>query len=210
MTKQSFVAAALLILGLMLAGCGPKLTAQTLKSIDQGNQQTAIATAQAKQKSAVDLAKEKAKATLSQANGYDNPIAHPVAATNNLVVEIRPWLIRITIISFVLWAALFGLSYTKFTLLNFLIPVFRWLAILSLAAVMTLPFLPLMFAAVAAAAIALLIYELFKDRWNIAEAIDDEEAIFDLKPLPAKPPATSTPTASPAATPAATSSTPAA
>lgn len=182
----------ILVTSLLLAGCAPKLSPQTQLKIRQ-----------LQQKSAVAVAEAHAKADESQAQGHDTPVMHPIAATNNLVVEIRPILIWITVVSFVLWAVQFGLSFTSFSFLAGLAPVFRWVSVLSLAGLITLPFLPLGFLIMGIALVSLVIYELVKDKGKVPEALEDTETVLihlthptAATPEPASPPAVSTTPAS--------------
>lgn len=187
--------ALLLALLFILTGC-MGLTPQTRSTLAQVKQKTAIATANTNAKSATDLAKEKAAAALNHAKGTDSPIAHPINATNNLVVELRPWLIGIAVVSGLLWAIEFGLSFTPYKFLSFAAPIFRWVAVLSFAALIALPFLPAGIAIAGAAVICLLIYELVKDKGKVLDALHDSEDVFieavhpdPASPAPASPPA---------------------
>jgi hypothetical protein len=148
-----------------LIGCATSLTPQTKTQI-----------AQIQNKSALDQAKAKAAAELDQLNGKNKPLTHPIAAANETVEEIKPYLIALLLFSFTAWAVLFGLSFTAFSFASFLGPVFRWVWILSASALAALPFLPLGALIILGALVGLFIYELVKNKGNVVEAFDDTEA----------------------------------
>ena len=187
----------------LLFGC-THLTPQTKQTIEQDQQQSAIDTAKVEDQSAIDIAKEKAKDALSQIQGENSPIAHPIEATNNLVVKLRKPLIVAVVLFGFLWALEFGLSFTSFNILSPFAPVFRWLAILSLAALIALPFLPLGVAIIGGAFLGLLIYELVRDHGNVKQAVADTESTLGFG-TPASSPAPAVGSAKPAPLPASAS-----
>jgi hypothetical protein len=172
-----------------LSGCAPAvhLTPQTTAKIEALQQDAAIAKEQAieqaeKVKTDEQTTEQKviANARIKTLQGQLSPVRHPFAATNNLVRELRPWLIAATIASGVIFALSFGLPFF-FPSLTFLTPLRSWLRsifILSGLSLLCLPFVPLLFYVVGGAALVLLGYELWRDKGNVKQAISDEAKLL--------------------------------
>lgn len=175
-TRMAIVTIEAFLLALLFGCTATKLTPQTKATIDQAAQQTAVEEAQVEDQSTIDIAKEKAAATLNTLKGQDSPIKHPVQATNNLVKELHPILLKIFVISALLWAIIYGLSFTRFNLLDPILPALRWVCILSGAALIALPFLPAGACIVIGVFVGLIVYELVRDHGNVKQAISDTES----------------------------------
>ena len=178
---------AVLMAGLPL-GCAVRPDAATQKQVQTITNQSAIAQANTKAKDAVNAL-----------HGTDSPVTHPIAAANETVKSLRPWLILLSLIGVFGWIVCFAFSGYLPLLGSFIVPL-RWVAILSVTALFTLPFLPWTFLALCAAAIGLVIYELVK-----TESITGTETAIEniVDPLIGIKPAV-TSSATPAASPTAT------
>ena len=185
-----------------LTGCAPKvhLTPQTQTQVNQIQQDVAIekekATAEAERVKDEEQTTEQkviAAARIATLRGQLNPTRHPFAATNNLVREIRPWLIGFTIAAGVLFALSFGLPGV-FPAMTFLVRLRHWTFctfVICGLALLFLPFLPTMFYVTGGAAIVLLVYELWRDKGNVKQAVDDAEQLVGFGSFPGGPPASS-------------------
>jgi hypothetical protein len=172
--RKSFLYFFLIATALMLGACGDLRQYRPDAATTQRLQVIA-------NQDAVKLQTAKDKDKLGQELGKNAPASHPIDAGNYAVSRIRPWLIGLTIASFVLWVVLFGLSFTSFSFLSGLIPAARWMAVLSVTALFVLPYLPIGIFLLIAAVCGLLIYELVKDKGNVTEAVSDAETILGIE-----------------------------
>lgn len=183
--------AMLAFVAVMAGGCDPTLTPETKTKISATQQDTAIAKAKIEaaattQKAAVEaagdvkLAKVKSDAAVNQVQGATAPIAHPLAATNNLVVEFRPWLIWATAIASLGWIALLALRMSGLFVMAGLERFVRFLAILLFVALAALPWLAWASLFIVIAAAALIVFEMVKDKGNVQQAIRDAEAVIGI------------------------------
>jgi len=154
--RDTVLTVALLILALLMAGI--PIGCET-----QPDQQTKAQVQTIVNKSAVAVADQKAADKLAAIKGTDSPVTHPIAAANQSVKALRPWLILLSIIGTVGWILAFGFG-AEIPLLTKFSTSFRWIAVLSLTALFTLPFIPISFFVLAAVFVGLVIYELVKTR----------------------------------------------
>lgn len=178
------------LVGGMLAGCAPRahLTPQTTATIEQHHQEAAIETEEVADQAEVEIAQVQSKAAVKQVQGQTSPSRHPIAAANNVVRELHPWLIAVELVSGLLWAVAFGLSFTPFRFLNFLKPVFLSILSLCTVALFLLPLVPWILGLAIAAIVGLLVYMLVKDRGNVTQAIHDSEQLLGIESKTAAPP----------------------
>ena len=143
--------------------------------------QGTIAVAKATTQGALKLQTTKDANAVNKENGTNAPATHPIAATNNTVAELHGVLVILTIVSFVAYAVLFGLSFSSYKeAVTPFVPPVRMVAVLFAVALFTLPFMPIAIFAVIGAAVGLFIYELIRAKGNVKLAIEDEESDLGL------------------------------
>ena len=188
MTRLALVLIPALVI--LSPGCATHVSPAAQKQIQQVTDQSAVKVAQAKGAGDVKLQNAKSKNAVNAENGKNAPVLHPIAAINQEVKSFRPILFWVTLGSFLLWAIDFGLiaavriyfpASTKLSsCLGFFAMPLRWLAILSLVALLALPFLPIGFVVLACAISGLFCYELIKHKGNVPEAEKDTEQLLGI------------------------------
>lgn len=111
----------------------------------------------------------------------EHPITHPLEYLNLTVDQVKVPMIIAAGIVWLLWVVWFALNETGHTFVPSLTKIFLLVAILLSIGVFILPLLPWGILFVIVAAIALIGYELFRDKGNIPQAIKDAEIVVGVE-----------------------------
>lgn len=173
--------ALVLMLTILAQGCAPSVSPKAKQKVQQVTDAGAVAVAKQKSAGQLKLQQTKDKNAVSAENGENAPVTHPIAAANYTIKKIRPWVIAIAVITGIGWIVQFALVMAGIKVPGFIGTFLRWTAILSLVAAFTLPVTLIFFFLMLCAVIALLVYELVKDRGDVPGALEDSEDVLGFR-----------------------------
>lgn len=155
-----------------LPGCGSSpITPATKQAVAELKNQNAVDKAKQHATADLKLDQAKSKAKLAAVQGQTNPILHPIAASNVIIVKLRPWLIALAVVSFIVFAVGWGLTAYLGTFGAILKHVGGRVFFASAVALFTLPFFPIGILTIVAALAVWFIVELIYYNWNVPDAV---------------------------------------